>query len=163
MTGWPLYALDQYNYVFIHVPKTGGTSVRHALGMTLGANHLSASQLYDLYPHLCGRFSFAFVRNPWDRMVSYWSIGRPWRDRVLDWSLPPQVQYLDAPIDFVGRYESLASDFDVVCQSLGIRTPVLPHLLASERGHYREYYDDDLAAAVADRYAEDIARFGYTF
>jgi len=68
----------------------------------------------------------------------------------------------DLIVDFLGRFETLDQDFDVVRQR--IRTPVeLPHLLRSPRGHYRDYYSSDLADIVGERYAEDIARFGYAF
>jgi Sulfotransferase family len=85
--------------VFVHVPKTGGTSIETALGMFgpwqeenrdamfglihspelvargLGSaflQHLSMPELGALHPRgeLAGYFSFSIVRNPWDRMVS---------------------------------------------------------------------------------------------
>ncbi len=65
-------------------------------------------------------------------------------------------------VDFLGSFETLDKDFDVVRQR--IRAPVeLPHLLRSQRGHYRDYYSPDLADIIGDRYSEDIARFRYTF
>jgi chondroitin 4-sulfotransferase 11 len=149
-------------------------------------------------------WSFAFVRNPWDRLVSCYSEKiRPDGDpenfingvsRVLasfgvfeagmsferfarevaqipDEEAEPhflsQHKFIvnhegDLIVDFLGRFETLDQDFDVVRQR--IRAPVeLPHLLRSPRGHYRDYYSSDLADIVGERYAEDIARFGYAF
>jgi hypothetical protein len=57
-------------YIFVHVPKTGGQSVSRALGEktrevpTHSPLHLHSND--DL-------FSFGFIRNPWDRMVSLYS------------------------------------------------------------------------------------------
>ena len=85
--------------VFVHVPKTGGTSIETALGLFgpwqeenretmfglvrspdllargLGSaflQHLSMQELLDVHAPqaLAGYFSFGVVRNPWDRMVS---------------------------------------------------------------------------------------------
>jgi chondroitin 4-sulfotransferase 11 len=65
-------------------------------------------------------------------------------------------------VDFLGRFETLDKDFEVVRHRL--RAPVeLPHLLRSQRGHYRDYYSPDLAHIIGERYSEDIVRFGYTF
>lgn len=58
--------------IFIHIPKTAGTSVRTAL---YGANvgyHMSLRDYYLAYSaeEYLGRFKFAFIRNPWDRLYS---------------------------------------------------------------------------------------------
>ena len=149
-------------------------------------------------------WSFAFVRNPWDRLVSCYSEkirsdGDPENfingvSRVLtsfgvfeagmsferfaravaqipDEEAEPhflsQHKFIvnregNLIIDFLGRFETIDQDFDVVRQR--IRAPVeLPHLLRSQRGHYRDYYSTDLAHIIGERYGEDIARFRYTF
>lgn len=55
------------NYIFIHVPKTGGMSVSNALG---GKDKKNSTHT----PLRCvpkeNRFAFGFMRNPWARMVS---------------------------------------------------------------------------------------------
>jgi hypothetical protein len=149
-------------------------------------------------------WSFAFVRNPWDRLVSCYSEKiRPDGDpenfingvsRVLtsfgvfeagmsferfarevahitDENAEPhflsQHKFIvnragKLIVDFLGHFETIDKDFGVVRQRLG--APVeLPHLLRSQRGHYRDYYSPDLARIIGERYSEDIARFGYTF
>lgn len=64
--------------ILVHIQKTGGTSVAAALGTSEGANekHLLAKDLRRLYGDKAwdGCFKFAFVRNPWDRLVSWWSM-----------------------------------------------------------------------------------------
>ena len=51
-------------YIFIHIPKTAGVSIYHALGKTDEQNHKTRWDYEEDY------FSFAFVRNPWDRLAS---------------------------------------------------------------------------------------------
>ncbi len=73
----------KHRFLFIHAPKTGGTSIRKLLA-SLGAGqmdqvcdlpvppHATAAQVLNvLGPGLFSRlFSFAFVRNPWDMEYS---------------------------------------------------------------------------------------------
>ena len=79
------------NYIFIHIPKTGGTSVAQALGKDRGYfGHNSIRQIIDgscdyaqplvevamkrdvsLEKQVMDTFSFSVVRNPWDRLVSW--------------------------------------------------------------------------------------------
>jgi hypothetical protein len=64
-------------WIFVHIQKTGGNSIRYALGVELNDphKHFLALELKQLYggPAWAQAFKFAFVRNPWDRLVSWWS------------------------------------------------------------------------------------------
>jgi hypothetical protein len=148
---------------FVHIPKTGGTSIGTALN--IGHDHLPASKVSE--PR------FTFVRNPFDRLVSVWEFCRPNPVEKLrqivngmtfaefarvpcdNLFLRTQSSWLDAPVEFIGRFESLHEDFAKLSDK------PLPHLLKSERRPWREYYDADTLAYVAERYAEDFVRFGY--
>ena len=105
----------------------------------VSCGHLSPDQ-FDAY------FKFSFVRNPWDRIVSEYKYrGHPMRMSFKTWlfeflpepgftdayrHIVPQHEFIhDAEgtllADFVGRYENLQADFDVICERLGIpRTPL---------------------------------------
>jgi hypothetical protein len=132
-----------------------------------------------------GLFKFAFVRNPWDLLVSSWNyiIRTPAHGRhKLVTSLPSFAGYVEYEIrrgglsqsqmlcdrdgrvlvDFVGRYESLASDFDFICRRIGVEA-TLPRANAGSHGDYRDYYSPALLARVAEAFEADIERFGYTF
>ena len=61
--------------IFIHIPKTGGTSIRHWLVDNCSAishkstKHLNLSEVETFFNRKF-EYSFAVVRNPWDRALS---------------------------------------------------------------------------------------------
>ena len=58
-------------FIFIHVPKTGGVSVRLPLfNKKIGPHTTAMRRREELGQRYDELFSFAFVRNPWDRLVS---------------------------------------------------------------------------------------------
>jgi Sulfotransferase family len=66
--------------LFIHVPKTGGTTVNHVLEDLVPdieahnkLKHQTLAKALEDDPSRAELFIFGFVRNPWARMVSWWS------------------------------------------------------------------------------------------
>lgn len=58
-------------FLFIHVPRTGGSSINQALRSAFDYTELPRHHTFaEMRQHRHGRFSFGFVRNPWDRCVS---------------------------------------------------------------------------------------------
>ena len=135
------------------------------------------SEMYKNYiPEKYKRyFKFTFVRNPWARFVSEWQYFRkncknyqlpfkesskvlfPWREHNLN-----QIDFAKG-CDFIGRFENLQKDFNIVCDKIGIPQRKLPHKNKSGHKHYTEYYDDETRQIVAEKYAKDIEHFGYKF
>ena len=63
--GWP----NAHRAIFIHIPKTAGSSV--AQGLAMSSRHVACLEYERINPRKFERFfKFAFVRNPWDRLVS---------------------------------------------------------------------------------------------
>jgi hypothetical protein len=82
------------SWIFVHVQKTGGNSVRTALGGDIfdPRKHWTARELREVYGDAAwaSSFKFSFVRNPWDRLVSWWAMIENSRDYV-DLDQPPNA------------------------------------------------------------------------
>ena len=179
-------------FVFIHIPKTGGTSVNRALGLC--HEHKTALEYRQWLGQTAWdrKFKFTFVRNPWDKVVSYFNFKQQQKDvRFVALCFSEYLRqvfvarnhayYADFPerylpqfdwisdtkgnliVDFVGRFESINEDFGKICERIGRPGLKLPHENASSRGEYRSYYKNGDAQIVADWYKKDIEQFGYTF
>lgn len=63
-------SFDRHKCIFFHIPKAAGTSVCMSLfGYQVG--HLTFDKLYNSNPRkTLAYYKFAFVRNPWARLVS---------------------------------------------------------------------------------------------
>ena len=196
----------QKQFLFVHIPKTAGNSIQSILrdysedeivalrseqdgierfGVRNPNYKIKKHSTLAKYRDALGEerfrslYKFACVRNPWDRMVSYYftptqSVGELDRKefrKVISKALSV-ADYLrldrgeDDPfsnVDHVMRFENLADDFQSVCATLGIPTVDLPQYNRSSREHYSKYYDDNLREFVSKRFALEIERFGYTF
>ena len=119
-------------------------------------------------------FKFGFVRNPWSRAVSRYcheQIYDRWASEVdftdfvggyAGW-IEPQRDFLSG-CDFIGRFENLQSDYDFICDKIGIGRNRLTHINKSRyKKHYTEYYDTKTHDIIASKYAKDIEHFGYEF
>lgn len=70
--------------LFVHVQKTGGSTVQSVLLDRLpgaerltglpGAKHAHLADALERDPRLAGYWTFGFVRNPWARLWSWWSM-----------------------------------------------------------------------------------------
>ena len=74
-----------------------------------------------------------------------------------------QHKFFPKNIDFIGRFESVYSDFNFICEKLAISLK-LPHQNKTwNKSNYTEYYNDETRQIVAEKYAKDIEYFGYKF
>jgi hypothetical protein len=202
-----------HRFIFAAVPKTGTHSVRQALREQLGDGDVEQVGLFvnkrfpwedlaaiqhghlslrQVRPHLGegafgGYFKFAFVRNPFDRFVSYCAFmtrdGDVFERRPRDvmrhflFGEPPEHHILFQPqasllvdedgqtllTDAVGHVEDMQGSYEAICARIGIPARPLDRVNGSRRGDYRRYYDQALIDGVAARYVQDLDLFGYSF
>jgi hypothetical protein len=203
----------RHRFIFFAIPKTGTHSVRQALRTHLGPDdleqvglfenkrfpfpefadirhgHLTAQQIRPVLGDAMYRdyFKFAFVRNPFDRFVSYCAFisrqsgafaaaPREFMAHVLLKLRPehhilyrPQAEFVTAAdgtldIDFVGRNETMQASYDAICARLGLPTTALDRVNSTApRRSYTEFYTPRLVDLVARQYADDLRLFDYRF
>ena len=196
----------QKRFLFIHIPKTAGNSIQSVL-RDYSEDQLVAlrkeqdgierfglrNPKYKIRKHSTLReyrdtlgdkqfrklYRFTCVRNPWDRMVSYYftptQSSESWDRKKFRGIISKAVSIADylrlneneedpfANVDYIMRFENLADDFRTLCNQLKILPATLPQYNRSTREHYSRYYDDELREFVRTRFAAEIERFGYTF
>lgn len=211
-----------HRFIFIHIGKTAGMSIRNALKPfcaepdkfkirrppplknggpnplytvweTLLLHPKGTEVKRELPPEIFDEFyKFAFVRNPWDYLVSMYHFmlsdpeiprhaevkALPGFDAFVEWTVqdpapfPKGITKLQSDmvtardgallVDFIGYYEALHQDFAHICDRTGI-VASLPHLNRSKHRDYRTYYTDRTRALVEDHFRPDIDLFAYTF
>lgn len=208
----PMIISRRHRFIFVAIPKTGTHSVRQALREHLAEDDLEQVGLFvnkrfpfaefaDIrHGHLSlqqirpclepgefeSYFKFAFVRNPFDRFVSYCAFmtraddaftqdpGAVMRHvlfkaRPLDHILfrPQHELLVDADgallADAVGRVEEMQASYDGMCARIGIPSTSLERVNGSKRRAYQGYYDEELRKGVAELYRRDLELFGYDF
>lgn len=69
-----------------------------------------------------------------------------------------------AGVDYIVFAESYAKDLKKIPELAEVNTDsVLASFTCLNNGLYKEYYDEETKAIVADIYAQDIVAYGYTF
>jgi len=182
----------ELGHVFIHVPKTAGTSMER-LPFVGGNGHQTAREL--IQHQAKDYFSWGFVRNPFDRILSAYhslkankSHSTPDVDKLsfdewiasgaesrtsLFWTYAhtqPMAYYLcddnsKVLVDYVGRFESLAQSWVSICEKLNCESQTLPKVnVAAKRPHWSTFYNNATTKQrVKDIYKTDFDIFNYDY
>ena len=170
---------------FIHIPKTGGESISEWMQGAVGhkwkpgEKHCTFDEMKGRYHDL--GFTWAVVRNPWDRVVSGYHYYLRKDARILrnnDIATfqeflkmksfgktlnIPQCKFVPEQLDLAIRFENLHTEFKEIQAFYNKPTP-LPHKNKSSHTHYSTYYTDQwMIDRVAKSFDGDIRRYNYDF
>lgn len=211
-----------HKFLFFHVGKTAGLSMRESLKKyaeepdrfkirrppqringypnpmydvweTLLLHTKARDAKNELSPEIFDHyFKFAFVRNPWDWLVSLYhfilreptasvyqkvkSLGS--FEAFVGWVIhcpnpfPKGISKFQYEmitdeqgkflVDFVGKFERLDQDFRFIAEKCNFPAS-LQHLNKSHHLDYRSYYSEETKNLIRSYYKPDIELFGYSF
>ena len=204
---------DTHKFIFVHIRKAAGSSIRDTLeplsiqkptdvlskiksrilhiekdyhkyafrqhsDITM-VKKIMPKELFDTY------FKFAFVRNPWKRLVSEFEFikRRPDHGRhkkVIKMTFTEYIIYqakrVDAhqinmladkdgilQMDFIGKFENLQEDWNYICDKIGVKNKQLSHRKKATKVDYDNYYNGDNKEVIAKLWKKDIDTFGYKY
>ncbi|MFK5978683.1 MAG: sulfotransferase family 2 domain-containing protein [Rhizobiaceae bacterium] len=196
-----------HNFLFVHVPKTGGSSIRHALipysipknegvfrRFSSNLPFREAPQNVRLRIHDTAAWarlklgtktfeellSFAVVRNPYTRAISYFEYLRqnpkhPQNrvvrnmsfEKYLIWGgqKAKQSKHLcdlsgNLLVDRVLRFENMAEEFQSICRDIGVSVE-LPRINISAQMSLTEYLTPEACELIEQIYTQDFELFKY--
>ena len=185
-------------FIFVHINKTAGTSMEKALA-DYGVKKLeekgdlkfelnyNQSQHFncDEYKKYLGSeyddyFKFTVVRNPFDRVVSYYyggaiQKGLNFKDWVVDRYLNENYKdyirmYSDYThwfdkdeMNYVLKFENLDQDFIKLKETLDLNCELGKANVNKSRTHYRDYYDDKTKDIIENHFEKELNTFQYKF
>ena len=193
-------------FLFIHIPKTAGNAVQKVLMPYSDdeiyreshkdgklndfevKNELGICRKHEWVgpyienPEVLGvsiedYFKFSVVRNPWERMVSWYCYTFPRISQEIDKdhffenglgrNMPAMKDYLyydgKNQMDYIIRYENLEEGFKEVCLKLDIPFEGFEVTNPSTHPHYSNFYNDDRLSKIDELYGDDAKIFNYSY
>ena len=171
---------------FIHIPKTGGTSITHILESQPGTKKVTGHDTIRRFENSKNLFIFTFVRNPYTRLVSGYFHGL--RKKEHNYSLSeyfkksnnkdlhmlPQMVYVDdkSKFSYIGKYENFEKDLKFIFKKLNIQYTKIPHINHNpiydkqpnlkQESYYKQFYTEEwMKDWVRERYKDDFKQFDY--
>lgn len=191
--GYNITVSHDQKFIWFRVAKAGTrTILKHLRDKNVKLDVEHASDVHYPKKKYQDYYKFAFVRNPWDRLVSCWhnkvlkenyfQFTGDERNKVREFGefvRFVQAQDLDNAdrhlrhqaslinlndIDYLGRLETFEGDLRQITDNLGLTQGVIePKNVSVKKQTYQNYYTPDLVDRVSRLYRKDIQVFGYTF
>jgi hypothetical protein len=198
----------KHKFIFIKSRKTAGTSIECFLSGYVGPNdivtrieedrkrevewhvpqnhdgfqtHNNAEFIMNYDKEIFENyFTFTAIRNPWDRIVSYFHYSNPkkpkkyfkkWllmgskdREKLTPFYKVDGKQVVD---DFI-RFEHLEQDLKALCLTLGLKYNEkflikTKHTTRPDKSEYKTYYNNETESFIREAFKEEIKDFKYEF
>tara|TARA_B100000886_G_C20305638_1_gene441607 strand:+ start:111 stop:701 length:591 start_codon:yes stop_codon:yes gene_type:complete len=190
------------NILFLHIPRSGGSIIENKLKETytmkfygsdtsgLSLQHYTANELIKKNVDIDKMFSFTFVRNPFDKILSTylnWSIDHTKSfDDYIDMvknvvenklyykisaintndlsHFKPQVELLEnLKSDFVGKFENYENDIKILSKMHPKLTCLNEINIKKREVDYKQHYSERNRNIIEELYKNDLIKFKYTF
>jgi len=174
---------------YLHIPKTGGTSISSVLTEIEGTKTIIVHDSIRAFNNIEDYFIFTIVRNPFTRLASAFfhekRNGRHGYDfhnflkniNQNDLVILPQSYYINAgstenkKVSFIAKYESYETDVSYIFDKIGV-TASIPHLNRNpiydkhpnikQEDFYKFLYKENWTREwVRERYENDFKIFNY--
>ncbi|MGQ8365231.1 sulfotransferase family 2 domain-containing protein [Glaciecola sp. 1036] len=132
-------------------------------------------------------FKFTLIRNPWDRLFSWYKNVQRDQAHQKNYNIPSDISFLDfvkrfagtgylrpqtywleqfdgtINLDYVGKFEELDSVFSTVVSKLNLPgAPELPHEVHGSEKKTQKPYCQEVVDFIANYYQEEISLFDYS-
>lgn len=189
--------------LFLHIPRTGGSIIENKLKkiynidlfggdetIGLSEQHFTANEIMRRQINIHKLFSFTFVRNPFDRILSTYLNGimnhtKSFDDYIdtiknvvenklyytivsIDSSdlshYKPQFELLEnLTPDFIGRFENYENDIKIL-SNMHPKLNCLCEVNIKKRNvDYKKYYNERNRKIIEELYKDDLKTFNYEF
>tara|TARA_Y100000004_G_C8891798_1_gene402390 strand:+ start:286 stop:969 length:684 start_codon:yes stop_codon:yes gene_type:complete len=206
--------LNKDHLLFLRIPKNASSSIMQVLGtrnivkryeseLTEKLDHNIYKKVFDvtharpeelrsvINPLELDCFSFAVVRNPWDRVVSMYHFGKKLglaylfglkndlsfsgfckvlKDREGDPFFLPvfkQTEWTNTSLGLncILKFENLREDYKSMVEKNNIScvSSDLPHTNKSKHSHYKDYFTIEDKKLIKSIFEEDCDTFRYSF
>jgi len=176
-----IFSFEKYKAIYFRVPKVASTSI------LMSFRKIDNVEKCDKYDK--SYFKFAFVRDPFDRLASCFRHviqkgamqniqGHPSLHRnmsfdnfvdviskmkieEMDIHFRPQYTFIPETPDFLGKFENIQNDYNIICKKLGINYSELLHENKTDKTRFNDYYTPEIIKKVVKIYKKDFELFGY--
>lgn len=179
--------------IFVHVQKSGGSSIVNFFEKTKNHNKIKIDIKYlnKKKENINDYFKFTVIRNPWDRMVSFYHYHK---EKILKNNNPTEIwKYLKdltfkkflkstkfqkwalvnnitdfitynkkTHIDYYINFENFENDFKVVKQISGMENKLLEWNKSTHK-EYKHYYNDKSKKIIDFLFKKEIKFFNFKF
>ena len=179
-----------HKWVYIHIPKTGGTSISHILNKVTGTESIAThGSIIEVKDNISDYFKFTMVRNPFTRFLSeyFHQIRNNQTNKNFEYyiksvdtkelHLISQSYYVTTPLDktkeltCILKYENYINEVNSLFKKININESI-PHLNKNpiydihpnlkQQQYYNSFYTEAwMKDWIRERYQDDFKIFNY--